>query len=423
MHGLATLLSLGAALTLLAGEALSQGRRPGRPIRAASPTQPKDGEDWRLDPYTKNDPAVFAKVGYEFIGEFDWAENHTTAQIMATMPGSKLLAIETKHFKIASALGPRDLPRDREIRKRTLAEIDELRKVLPSIPRRVRTLDPWLIAHLYAARMEKLYDEFSERLGVTADDFPAHKDVKVKTQRWGKGPYLGRPEKFTLLMLESEAQMVRYLQTYLDRGEHQPVRHHYIDTEGFGYIVAAECHRGVLQEESHMHANIVFGMIQNLLDGYRALDLEGMPVWFREGLAHWYRRRVDPRKNNFSSFDDTKADKFEAWQWYAKVFNRTTHGIDPPAIEIYRWENTTDLDVNQHAFIWSRVDYLMTLEPEKFAKFVNYIEEFPLFNKGYSPEQTLKWYDMAYQEAFGFDAAEFDRKWKDYVLATYKDKQ
>ena len=48
-----------------------------------------------------------------------------------------------------------------------------------------------------------------------------------------------------------------------------------------------------------MHCMTAYAVTMNLLNGYKFYTHE-MPAWLPVGLAHWYARQIDERRNYFT---------------------------------------------------------------------------------------------------------------------------
>ena len=90
-----------------------------------------------------------------------------------------------------------------------------------------RELDPWLRTHLIAQRCEELYAEVKANLGVSDDTFPPapghNPDDAPKF--FGYGPYLGLPQKYSVLILTRVASLARYTRAYQKHETEHPRRY------------------------------------------------------------------------------------------------------------------------------------------------------------------------------------------------------
>ena len=118
---------------------------------AAAPAQhPSRPPKWRIDPYTKNDPEVMARLGYVSYGPFEFGQRGdkavTTADIDTHMHYARILWVETPHLRIGSALEPWSVPFDPVIKAKIRAELTELKErgKLRRLNVKTRTLDSWL---------------------------------------------------------------------------------------------------------------------------------------------------------------------------------------------------------------------------------------------------------------------------------------
>ena len=399
------------ALGLLAGAAAAQ-----------EPKLPK----WRIDPYTKNKPEALAKAGYVSFGPFPFGNlgpnEATSTDIEKTLPFLQIHWIETQHFRLGIELPAFTLPEDLETRRKIRRELERLGEKLPGIDPKTRTLDPWLRAHLFAQRVEDIYDEFSKLAGVKDADFPQDPDKLLISSGpyMGQGPFLGMKKKYLLLLFEKEASFLTYMRTYLGRDSHYGQRWHCKDVGCLLYTIATECDEGRFKNnDTALHCNVAFNVSQNLLDGFRHYSYD-LPVWIREGLGHWFERRVDGKWNSFDQNEGSPADMKKEARWEPYVRGLLTNGGKyAPFTEAYGWRDFGNITFNDHTTIWSRVDFLMKFGPEKWRTFLFGIKG--RVTREWVPDQT----DLvgatrdALQQAYGFSALQFDEKWSEWVKATY----
>ena len=415
--------------------ATAQGQKPTPPNPSPAPATPekpgKQGKPeklpkWRIDPYTKNDPEALAKLGYVSYGPFDFAgvagKPVQTTQIDDALEHTEILWIETKHFRLGCNLPAYTVPMDPETRGKIRKELEQLQLKLPSVNPKARSLDPWLRAHMSAQRLENLYAEVMTLFGVKDEDFPADqsKVIRSPTARYmGMGPYLGMREKYTVLLFDKLGPFRQYLKDFVGRDQKFPQRWHFPELSTLLFAVATECDEGHLKHDTAMHCALAFNVGQNLLDGFRYYSYD-LPVWIREGFGHWMLRRVDPKWNQFDQNEGSVSDMKTTWRWEPYVRNLvTTNGKFAPFPEVFAWRDFGNITFNEHVTIWSRIDWLMTLGPEKWQKFLFAIKG--RVDEQWFPDQK----DLvgatreALQQAYGMSVLDFDRRWAEWVKATY----
>lgn len=393
---------------------------------ATAQEKPDKLPKWKLDPYTKNKPELLAKAGYVSFGPFAFggqgAGTATTSDIEKSLPFAPILWIETKHFRIGVNLPAWTVPFDPETRAKIRTELERLATKLPGINTKTRTLDPWLRAHLYAQRVEDLYAEFCTLAGVKDEDFPQDPSRVVAgpaATYMGYGPYLGMKEKYLVLLFEDMTSFQQYMKDYLGRESRFGQRWHFKDVSALIFTIASDCDDGRLKHDTALHCSVAFNLSQNLLDGFRYYSYD-LPVWIREGLGHWFERRVDSKWNSFDQTEGSPADMKKAWRWEPLVRNLvTTGGKFAPFAEAYAWRDFGTITFNDHVTIWSRVDYMMTLGKDKWRTFLFEIKG--RVHADWTPDQNDLIGAMrdGLQKAYGFSVLQFDERWAEWVKATY----
>lgn len=382
---------------------------------ALAAQDPKDASSWRLDPYTRNEPAALARAGYVSYGPFTLADGHTSEDVDRILGDVKTLWVETAHFKLGSSLRGHPLPKDKDDRQRVLDELKRLRLRIPGVPVQPRTLDPWLRLHLFAQRLEEQYEEFAQRLQVKETDFPKP-GAAATPQNLAPGPYLGLHTKQVVLLTDKASAFGRYQDRYLGKAEDSPRRWNFTDRTLF-FGTAAEYAEGTLRNDDAMHAHVAFNMAHNLLDAFAGYFYD-LPAWFEEGLAHWYNRRIDPRWNYYSAARDSEVLQRTEWDWAPKVRARAGVGAFRPATELLTLPGPEALDFADHMCTWSRVDFLLGLGDEKLARFVRSMKVLrPEPGKLVEPAQVQARQLIALRDAYGFDPPGFDEAWRKWVLS------
>ena len=175
--------------------------------RAASQDK-KRSNDPSNCPWCKGDPDKMKAAGIVSHGGFGFGKSNTS-KIDEFMATSDIKWIETDFFRIGFGLGEMKVKQGEK--KKILAELTRLKKVLPDVKPDTGVLDPWLRLHLYAQRC---HDQLSRFL-----DIIAGKDAKFSDGSgvWsvgsykGEGPYLGMKEKYEVMVLRNQAAHVDFL--------------------------------------------------------------------------------------------------------------------------------------------------------------------------------------------------------------------
>ncbi len=394
---------LSCCLVLLLGAAMALAQDP-----------PKDEDELQKvpkDPYTDEEPKALAAAGYVGYAPFVLADHHGTADVEKVV-GRRVLWVETAHFKIGSSLRTVPLPTDQEERRYLTEELKRLKKRLPKVNVRARELDPWLRLHLYAQRMEELYAEFQQRLGIKDADFGQG------TTPPG-GAYLGMPNKFVLITFQKKGDLARFLERYCNVRNDTSWRPYFQQTWQLGMTVAAEGFEGAQQDDLAIWSHVCHGMLQNLLNGYRGY-LYDLPVWFSEGLGHWFARRIPTEFINVRVREDDVVDEQEQHEWARKVRARASFDHFPKTGELIGWQKYEDLNFIAHLMAWSRVDFLLTLGDDRFGVWVKQLKSLPpVQGFGVPPEQLANLQKKLLVELYEMDERQFDARWKAYVLKTY----
>lgn len=412
-HGPATIPMLSHAVRLLL-LALLVGTAPIEVLCAQAPAgRPDEGADTGPveDPYTKGDAEAMRALGIERYAPFPWADFKTTADVDKVLGERRVRWLETRHFRLGCTLATAPLPQRPDERKALQAETKELNRLCRKIPARPKELDTWLRLHLFAQRCERAYAEFERLLGHSDADF---EQGKVP----GHGPYLGMPDKFLLLLFQKKSDMVRYMDRFCGRQDDASMRFYHQGTNQLVLCVSAEGLEGFT--ESGLHGHVVYATWQNLLNGYRGYNYP-LPPWLAEGLAHWYSRQVPTEFLNVQLKDDESVAQDDQYDWPKKVRRRAQHeGAFFPFATMAGWSDADQLGYHGHAQSWSRVDYLMHVDPEKVGELVRQL-------KGVAPtgdfeRQGAEVSALAQKllvDLFGLDAATFDERWRAWVLKAY----
>jgi hypothetical protein len=375
----------------------------------------------KVDPYTKNDPGLIEKAGYVSLGPFRFGDDHTSEQVQNTLGGIPLIWVETAHFKLGSALPECALSDDKRERERLKGELQRLQAKLPDVKTKPKKLDPWLRLHLFAQRLEELYADFQGQFGLKDLDFPTAPPDPGKKQTgpyMGEGPYLGMPSKFTVLIFDKKSSLGRYSTVYFGREVNVPQRHYFQKTGSLLFATAFEFLEGDYVSDSALACDVLNGVLQNMANGYKGYATL-LPLWYSEGLSHWFRRRFDPRYHLFSGTDLTKIRTKDEEDWAPSVRARVEHEVFPKSSDMLAWTDPDALEWADQLMLWSRVDYLLAREDGAAKRLLDLLKEPLPAQGGKLEERMLERSRSAFREATGQDPDEFDRAWCAWVEATY----
>lgn len=375
------------------------------------------------DPFTGGDPALMQAVGIEAYAPFPWADDYTTKDIVTEL--GEVLRIrfaETKHFRIGIALPDAPWPIDKDEKRALQQEVDALAAKLPKLKPRPKEVSSWLLLHLYAQRLEALYGDFSARIGFLeppAGAVPGDSsaDGEAPKVALGQGPYLGQHGKFCLLVLPRRSDLGRFLRRFCGRISDDPVSHHAVRSRSMLFVTTPDVRSKGLSTERALHCNIVYGTIVNFVQGYRGFTYE-IPVWNVEGLAHWYRLRLDPKYNTIANLVETQWGLLQDADWPQKARARAEAGSFAPFETLVTWRLADCTDLHKHVMMWSRMDFLMSLGDDKLGRYLASLKSLP--TTGAPRELVLAQQQRALREVYGFDDAAFDRAWVEFTKAAYK---
>jgi hypothetical protein len=294
---------------------------------------------------------------------------------------------------------------------------------LPKFKGKPKTVSSWLLVQLYAQRLEAAYADFCKRAGYV-DDAPACTDGKGLDGRGfqgrgglGKGPFLGQHGKFCLLILPRRSDLARYLHHWGKREAEEPVAHHFLKSNSLVYVTTTDVRTEGLSTERALHCNVLYGIVRNFVDGFQGFTYE-VPVWNCEGIAHWYRLRLDEDYNSISGLAEAQWGLLTDADWRQKARARVDSGAFAPFTEMMAWRQEDCRDLHKHVMMWSRWDFLITLGEDKLRKYLVGLKGLPA--TGVPRETILKAQTKALYEAYGFEAADFDAAWVAWVKANYK---
>jgi hypothetical protein len=388
----------------------------------------RDVPRFRIDPYTRNDPKALEKLGYTSYAPIPFGQRGTKAitseEIDTHLDYAEILWIETAHFRLGTTLDNWAVPLDPDTKAKIRDELTRLkeRSGLSRINPKTRVLDRWLRAHLFAQRLEEHYAEMLTWFGMTEEDFPADAEARAKmTGRYaGEGPYLGQKDKYLFLLFERNTTYQDYLQAFIGRRTAGGQQWNFKDVDSLLYACAADNPEedGRLKDDSALHGHVIHALTHNLINGFLHYNYD-LPVWMREGPAHWFERRISPRFNSFTRSEGAAMLQNRQWRWEIETRKLLGNEKFAPFTELMTWRDFGQMDFPDHVMAWSRWDYLMSLGKEKFGVLMQKAKSLVDPTTGVMRGDVVEGCREALREAYQLSPLTLDERWKEWVLESY----
>jgi len=396
------------ALALLAWAALTGPLLGGAGPSGAGQQRGADCE------YCHGDPALMAAAGILSHGGFEFGRSDTdTVDDLLAMVD--LVWLETPHYELGFGLGPYKVKQEEKVKIR--GELARLAEALPAVNPKSKILDPWLRAHLYAQRLEDIYAHFQQLMQVEDGDFPEVAGPYDTTTRFmGTGPYLGQGGKYEVLILPSQAASVLYLRENFGLLIKLTQRWNLVDRDTLS--VTMHLDQGNLRADGATHGHLAFNVAINLLDGYKHYSYD-LPVWIREGLAHYVERSIDPDFNTFDSSEGAVADTTSKSDWGKQVLELIRAEKAPRLAELMSLRTYAELEKPHHYATWSIIDWLVQTDPDGLACLADHLVS--LLDPTGIPDGSHMndAHREAVQECLGMSYAQLDLAWRTWAEVTY----
>jgi hypothetical protein len=334
------------------------------PVRAQEDSKPEPFE--AVDPYSRGERALLDSAGYVSLGPFPWCEGMTTDALARELGGIPILWVETEHFRIGSTLAAYKVPSDRVERKRLEEELAAIRATFPESKPSMAKLDPWLRLHLYARRVEAVYDEFQRAFGLTEADFGPTKTGEAP--RLAAGPYMGMASKFTVLLCEKRSTLARFVRLAWNRDGMDPMRERLPGGSLFFGVSAENVRSWGRESDIAFHSQVAADVSINLMNGFRDLGTSA-PVWFEYGWSHVQSRRVEERSTHYARGTDREGR--DAWKWQDRVQGLISNGFAPTFPDLAGLRTWDQISGPAHLAAWSKVSWMLTtFGPERMRLFL-----------------------------------------------------
>lgn len=321
------------------------------------------GLDWRVCPKCRT-PSAQARARREFDEEYQlraqWLKERR--EEVDKPAGASFEHIRTAHFQIAW-----DIP---EIK----------------VGRRVYRLHEAM--HLYAERMEALYQQLLEIHGIT------ERDVRSTVHR--------------LYLVDRESTSRRVGNAVMDGGFANSYRKSLI---GPGSKLLCYRNSKDFPRDEDFHEFLVHTVSHHLHNEIDQCNqwLAVRYGWVYEGLAHYLEIRNFGTPITWCSRETGGFQHWKGKNWEGNVKRAVIGGADPAFQDVIQKANDT-LTPMEHQFAWSYIDYLMWLDPKKMPKLIGYMK---------GPQLPTR---DALKKAYGLSIGQFVDGWKAFVLEEYSTK-
>lgn len=372
------------------------------------------------DPFTRMEPANLKKAGYVRYGPFVWHKDHNTEDIATVLGTDRLLFVETEHFKLGTDLiggTVASLADDRDARAKLFKEFKELKKKFKRFPAKPSRLNRWMMLHLYAHRLEKLYARYLEVLGMTDEEWgPA--GTPAATAGNTVQPFLANGEKINVLVFEQKGSLSRYLQRWGNVQIDLPYSHIY-DDHGICIVTARDCFEGDNVSDAGVHAGLASMVGRSLVGAYRGTFYD-VPLWISEGVAHLFSREVDDRFYNAIAELDQDPEYRDDHDWFKRVRARVGYDYFRPLQEQMKQMTAGEMEFADHMLAWSRMEFIVTQEKGWLKAYLDEIKTIPLGTDGVQHPEVLERQDKVFEKVFGMKPEDFDKQWSTHVKKTYR---
>lgn len=366
------------------------------------------------DPYTRGEAELMAAAGIVSHGGFEFGKSDTT-EVDDFMATSDIRWLETAHFELGFALGPYKVTQKEK--KAIFADLTRLAERLPTVNPKTKILDPWLRTHLFAMRLEAMYDDFLALVQLEDSVFPDGTKPWDRSGTYrGEGPYLGQKGKYEVLILPSEAASVAYLSENFGLQVKRTQRWNVVDRDTL--TVTVHTQQGYLKADPALHGHLAFNMIQTFVNGLEHYTYDS-PIWLREGLAHWAERRITEKFNTFDGAEGSVPEMTRKSDWKAAARKLVVAGEPPRMAALIRLNNYGQMTLDDHFATWSMIDFLYRTRREGLAKLILDLKG-RNDEEGYGDGSNLpEAHRELFKEHLGMSYSQFDSAWAEWVLANY----
>ncbi len=244
-----------------------------------------------------------------------------------------------------------------------------------------RTVRHHELMHLYATRLDKLFNDYTSVLQTSPRDFKERCQVFV----WSKpNDQMEGSTRFTGQSNQRGVKLLGATPAYSVLGTKQNFR-----------------------DDVALHRNLVHNVAHLILSHQAPSQWLGniKSGWVDEGLAHWFEERYWGICDNYCYEEQNSNVDFKGGKWKPVVRRMVAENDLPTMAEVLQ-KNTDGLSLPMHALAFSYVDYLIATDAVKFNELCK------LLRKRLETRDALA-------KALGTNVLELEQRWKAWVLATY----
>ena len=360
-------------------------------------------------PYCKNDPALMSAAGVVSHGPFALADKDS-AEIVAKLPTSQWIFLETAHLRWASSLG--DDAVDQRDKERVAAELERLRAKLPAVPAKPKRLDPWLRLHLMALKGEEFYARFQALLRVTDADFPAER--RASGPYMGAGKFLGEKDKFEVVVHTTRDNHKRFTSSFSGVLVNDSFRWHFPGLHKL--IVSVPAEDADLREDRWLWPHVVHNLAHVMFAAYKHFAYYP-PVWMDEGLAVALEKEAHYESLTGEGEEGSLRDSKGPSDFGAAALKLVASDKAPRLAELSACHEFGELGIDGIVSAWSMTRFLIDEHGDEYARLLAGIKG-QLDDKGMQSGADLPGLQRRlFQELWGWSAADFDTAWRAWVKA------
>ncbi|MBL8803672.1 MAG: hypothetical protein JNN27_16850 [Planctomycetes bacterium] len=244
-----------------------------------------------------------------------------------------------------------------------------------------RTIKHHELMHLYAARLEKLFADYTSVLKVGPREFKERMEVFVwatqRDQEDGSTRFAGQHSVAGVKLLGNKAVFSLYF------------------------------NRATFRDDDALHRGIVHNVTHLLLSHQEPSQWLGnvKSGWLDEGLAHWFEERYWGLCDNYCYEEQNTLVSFKGGKWKPIVRKMVETGDLPSMAEVMQ-QNTDGLSLPMHALAFSYVDFLIATDAPKLNELARQLRR---------RAETRD----ALQRVYKLSVLELEQQWKAWVVANY----